>query len=151
LFFFVSKYGMPCDREIGYLHRLGRTGRIGKSGKGLLVALPFESRTLARLKKRTAILESQQYQPTGSLTAEDASKLTGWCGKIQVGHPVLSTLAAGAYLSFVAFYLEYSDVSVKSETIQQAAVNFATHIGLSELPTLPDTLARTAAKKKGKK
>ncbi|KAI9496233.1 P-loop containing nucleoside triphosphate hydrolase protein [Zychaea mexicana] len=37
----VVQVGIPSSRE-QYIHRLGRTGRAGNSGEGILVAAPFE-------------------------------------------------------------------------------------------------------------
>lgn len=38
----VVQLGLPSSREI-YIHRLGRTGRAGKEGEGLLILTPDES------------------------------------------------------------------------------------------------------------
>lgn len=45
----VIQFGMPDNRE-QYVHRLGRTGRGGATGKGWLVLGPFESLFLQELK-----------------------------------------------------------------------------------------------------
>eukprot|EP00521_Asterionellopsis_glacialis_P013941 CAMPEP_0195308052 /NCGR_PEP_ID=MMETSP0707-20130614/38025_1 /TAXON_ID=33640 /ORGANISM="Asterionellopsis glacialis, Strain CCMP134" /LENGTH=798 /DNA_ID=CAMNT_0040372311 /DNA_START=94 /DNA_END=2491 /DNA_ORIENTATION=+ len=45
----VIQFGIPESRE-QYIHRLGRTGRAGKEGNGLLVLSPFESMFLSELK-----------------------------------------------------------------------------------------------------
>lgn len=41
--------GIPSDRE-QYIHRLGRTGREGKGGEGLLLIAPWERYFLDELK-----------------------------------------------------------------------------------------------------
>lgn len=41
--------GLPADRE-QYIHRLGRTGRKGKEGKGLLILAPWEKLFLASVQ-----------------------------------------------------------------------------------------------------
>lgn len=37
----VLQLGVPADRD-QYIHRLGRTGRKGKDGKGILILAPWE-------------------------------------------------------------------------------------------------------------
>lgn len=41
--------GLPKDRE-QYIHRLGRTGRKGKEGEGILLLAPWEEYFLSSLK-----------------------------------------------------------------------------------------------------
>lgn len=41
--------GIPADRE-QYIHRLGRTGRKGKEGKGILMLAPWEDFFLSSVK-----------------------------------------------------------------------------------------------------
>jgi ATP-dependent RNA helicase MSS116 len=43
---FSIQMGLPSDRE-QYIHRLGRTGRKGKEGQGLLLLAPWEEFFLA--------------------------------------------------------------------------------------------------------
>ncbi|WZZ00589.1 hypothetical protein YC2023_072917 [Brassica napus] len=45
----VLQVGLPKDRE-QYIHRLGRTGRKGKEGEGILVLAPWEEYFLSSLK-----------------------------------------------------------------------------------------------------
>jgi ATP-dependent RNA helicase MSS116 len=45
----VLQFGLPASTE-QYIHRLGRTGRAGKLGKGVLVLSPFEEPFLSELK-----------------------------------------------------------------------------------------------------
>lgn len=46
---FVLQVGLPASRE-QYVHRLGRTGRAGKSGRGVLLLHDFEQSFLKNLK-----------------------------------------------------------------------------------------------------
>ena len=41
--------GLPADRE-QYIHRLGRTGRKGKIGQGILLLAPWEEFFLSTIK-----------------------------------------------------------------------------------------------------
>ena len=45
----VFNYHMPFDQQ-GYVHRIGRTGRAGQSGKAVTLVNPFEFRILKRLQ-----------------------------------------------------------------------------------------------------
>jgi superfamily II DNA/RNA helicase len=54
LFFFFTwwlplQVGLPADRE-QYIHRLGRTGRKGKEGQGILLLAPWEEFFLSTTK-----------------------------------------------------------------------------------------------------
>ena len=44
-----EQVGVPADKQ-QYIHRLGRTGRIGKEGKGILLLAPWEEFFLASTK-----------------------------------------------------------------------------------------------------
>ncbi len=46
----VINYNIPEDPEL-YIHRIGRTGRIGKSGKAFSLVCPEDSKALWRIKK----------------------------------------------------------------------------------------------------
>lgn len=45
----VYQVGLPVDRE-QYIHRLGRTGREGKEGEGILLLAPWEQYFLDDIK-----------------------------------------------------------------------------------------------------
>lgn len=44
-----GQVGLPADRE-QYIHRLGRTGRRGKEGQGILLLAPWEEFFLSTVK-----------------------------------------------------------------------------------------------------
>eukprot|EP00339_Tiarina_fusa_P013438 CAMPEP_0117070600 /NCGR_PEP_ID=MMETSP0472-20121206/49601_1 /TAXON_ID=693140 ORGANISM="Tiarina fusus, Strain LIS" /NCGR_SAMPLE_ID=MMETSP0472 /ASSEMBLY_ACC=CAM_ASM_000603 /LENGTH=694 /DNA_ID=CAMNT_0004793773 /DNA_START=59 /DNA_END=2143 /DNA_ORIENTATION=- len=58
----VIQFGLPDSRE-QYIHRLGRTGRAGKPGKGWLVLADFEKPFLRELSKNGASGGGVQMQP----------------------------------------------------------------------------------------
>lgn len=45
----MLQLGVPADRE-QYIHRLGRTGRKGKEGVGILMLAPWEEFFLSSIK-----------------------------------------------------------------------------------------------------
>jgi superfamily II DNA/RNA helicase len=52
---------MPSDRE-QYIHRLGRTGRKGKEGQGILILAPWETCFLNKIKD-LPVTEATPCQP----------------------------------------------------------------------------------------
>ncbi len=48
----VINYDMPYDNEV-YVHRIGRTGRAGRSGVTILFITPKESRSISNLERHT--------------------------------------------------------------------------------------------------
>src|SRR5690625_267086 len=47
----VINYGLPKDPE-SYVHRIGTTGRAGKTGKAISIIRPGESRRLSFIEKK---------------------------------------------------------------------------------------------------
>lgn len=47
----VVQIGAPTNPE-QYIHRLGRTGRAGKKGQGILILTPFEKKFIEHLKRK---------------------------------------------------------------------------------------------------
>lgn len=145
---FVEKYGAPYNIDL-YLHRLGRTGRAGQDGRGLVVLLPFETRFKSKLRRRNVAEANGQFagliEPDPSIDAKvDALKQL-----VRSGHAVLTPSAENACTSFVAHYLEYAGGSGMSGLdVADAATDLACSIGLAGLPTLPDQLHATLLKSK---
>ncbi|WP_457571273.1 DEAD/DEAH box helicase [Desulfovulcanus sp.] len=65
----VVNYDMPYDSET-YIHRIGRTGRAGQSGKTILFVKPQERRMLRVIEKATR----QKITPMGLPTLRDISE-----------------------------------------------------------------------------
>ena len=131
----VVQYGAPYTNEL-YLHRLGRTGRMGKEGRGIQVLLPFEKPYRARLVKKGV----QEMENDGSvyLQEKDSNSLARGKQWVRNAHASLAPKAEVAYLSFVAYYAEYAHSRVSGEKILKAGEAFAKTIGLNHLPALPD-------------
>lgn len=66
----VINYSLPEDPAV-YLHRVGRTGRIGKSGTALNLVSGRELGTLSALEKKFGVVFEQRPMPT----AEEAAGL----------------------------------------------------------------------------
>mmetsp|Transcript_38147 Transcript_38147/g.79322 ORF Transcript_38147/g.79322 Transcript_38147/m.79322 type:complete len:636 (-) Transcript_38147:173-2080(-) len=120
----VIQYGLPNRREL-YLHRLGRTARAGYSGKGILVALPFERLSSLRLR-RNALASwegATDTTPGGPATRVQSAKLVA--------------SAESAYKAFVAYYVGNRH---DKQTVLDAAQELAQSVGLTNLPELPEKL-----------
>jgi superfamily II DNA/RNA helicase len=119
-----------------YFHRLGRCGRAGAEGRGLLVLLPFESRFLTSLQRRKINLFQADFKK------EDfRNNVCNSGDKEQIYTRSMQLAAEAAYISFVAHYLEYAGPTINSEELLNAASDLVAFIGLKNMPTLPRELA----------
>ena len=59
----VFNYHIPFDSE-SYVHRIGRTGRGGKSGEAITLVSPNELRTIKRIEKDVGTTMTTQVIPT---------------------------------------------------------------------------------------
>jgi ATP-dependent RNA helicase DeaD len=59
----VFNYHIPFDSE-SYVHRIGRTGRGGKSGEAITLVTPNELKTIKRIEKDVGTTMSTQVIPT---------------------------------------------------------------------------------------
>ena len=131
-----EQYGAPYNDEL-YLHRLGRTGRAGQEGSGLLVLLPFETRFTSKLRQRNVIeATGEQFANVNEASPGIEAQVKALKQLVRSGHAVLKPSAETACKSFVAHYLEYAGVS--GLVVADAARDLADSFGLVGLPTLPD-------------
>ena len=65
----VLQVGVPSSRE-QYIHRLGRTGRAGREGEGIILLAPFEK---AFLENEVSDLPIQKLEPAG-LTEQEITE-----------------------------------------------------------------------------
>jgi ATP-dependent RNA helicase MSS116, mitochondrial len=140
-FFLVhEQYGAPYNDDL-YLHRLGRTGRAGQQGSGLLVLLPFETRFKAKLGKRNIVeASSGPFANVSSPSPGVEARVVALKQLVRSGHTVLRPSAESACTSFVAHYLEYAGDGASSSNVADAARDLADSFGLAGVPTLPAVL-----------
>lgn len=116
------------------MHRLGRTGRAGQAGCGLLVLLPFE-----RLSRWNQSLDqTNQFAFVNEPSVDVETKIQAVHNHVRGGHSILFPNAEAAYRSFVAHYLEYGGDKLPATNVLEAAKQLATSFGLSSLPSLPE-------------
>ena len=101
----TRQVGIAESKE-AYIHRLGRTGRAGKVGSGLLVLTKAEQRFLRDLKGikvpvHQAFQEQMDLPPSAAFMAQLGPILES------IGNgssPELSDAASSAYRSIIGFY-----------------------------------------------
>jgi ATP-dependent RNA helicase MSS116, mitochondrial len=138
-FFSRSKYGAPYS-DVLYLHRLGRTGRAGQRGAGLLVLLPFEKRIQSKFNKNDVVENEDKFPYINTPTPDVETNLAIIRNYVSGGHPTLTPSAEAAYVSFVAHYLEYGRDKLSGHDVVDAANQLAVSFGLPYVPTLPEVI-----------
>ncbi|KAJ1724669.1 hypothetical protein LPJ53_001097 [Coemansia erecta] len=101
----VLQVGIPSEKD-AYVHRLGRTGRAGKTGEGVILLTPLELGFLKNLKD-IPITESQHYTPEliQSLSKFEADSVKHLASRYESATLNLEQEAIeDAYKSLVAFY-----------------------------------------------
>ena len=132
----VVQTGLPSSAE-QYIHRLGRTARAGRSGRGILILAPFESFFLSSKEVKTLSISSQTLSaetlPSQEIT--DALMLVDNQTKAQ---------AYGAWLGYYKQFL--GKMGVKPQQFVEMANIYAMEI-LGYPGTLPPPMeARTVGK-----
>jgi ATP-dependent RNA helicase MSS116 len=142
----VVQVGMATDRET-YIHRLGRTGRAGKKGQGLLVLSetekPFLKMDLADLDvPRDDFLQGLMNEP---LPKHVEDELAPVLHQTRTGsHPELAKAAESVYRSLFGFYNgRLAAIGIRSkDPLVEMANSFAGQAGLQALPSLSEKLAQ---------
>ncbi|KAK1861182.1 hypothetical protein I4F81_003766 [Pyropia yezoensis] len=91
----VVQVGLPSDKA-QYVHRLGRTGRAGKEGQGVLILSDFESSFLRQVSD-LPLVQMPAPAPPAQLS-EEAERVAGYLARL----PGSSTTSA--YQAWLGFY-----------------------------------------------
>ncbi|KFK40516.1 hypothetical protein AALP_AA2G006100 [Arabis alpina] len=127
----VIQVGIPSDRE-QYIHRLGRTGREGKSGEGLLLIAPWERYFLDELKDLPL-----EPIPVPDLDSRVKLEVDQSMAKID------TSIKEAAYHAWLGYYNSVRETGRDKTTLAELANRFCFSIGLEKPPPL---FRRTAVK-----
>ncbi|KAF8112532.1 hypothetical protein N665_0063s0018 [Sinapis alba] len=121
----VLQVGLPKDRA-QYIHRLGRTGRKGKEGEGILLLAPWEEYFLSSLKD----LPITKY----SLPSTDPETVK----KVQKAlcHVEMRNKEA-AYQAWLGYYNSQKMIGRDKERLVELANEFSRSMGLDNPPAIP--------------
>ena len=134
----VVQLGMPSSRE-QYIHRLGRTGRAGASGKGWLVLGPFESMFLEELTKITIPKNPQLIDLLNKSTLDETDDvMQSLMERVQNGDQVLNKSGEGSYQAFMGYYLgQMKRMRMnRKERLVEIANEFSASMGFRNPPAL---------------
>ncbi|CAM6120446.1 unnamed protein product [Calypogeia fissa] len=120
----VIQLGIPAGRE-EYVHRLGRTGRAGKEGQGVLILAPWEQQFLRALKD----IPITEYK---DLTVSDKAEK-----KVNAALAVVSTdTKEKAYQAWLGYYNSAKMLSLNKTELVRLANFFSSTLGMDEPPIL---------------
>ena len=134
----VLQFGIPESRE-QYIHRLGRTGRAGKEGQGILVLAPFEA---GFVKELTNIEISENKEASnligGPTDPKVAQSIERVLARIKSGDAKLTLSAEQSYQAFLGYYrghMKRTTIRTKDDLVDTAN-SLARIMGLKEQPGL---------------
>ncbi|CAL0312671.1 unnamed protein product [Lupinus luteus] len=120
----VIQVGMPTDRG-QYIHRLGRTGREGKEGEGILLIAPWEEYFLHEIKD----LPLEKFN-LPDIDQQTNIKVEDSMAKID------SDIKEAAYHSWLGYYNSIREIGREKSTVSDLANRFSKSIGLQRPPAL---------------
>ncbi|CAM0137485.1 hypothetical protein VKS41_003152 [Umbelopsis sp. WA50703] len=140
----VLQVGVPSSRE-QYIHRLGRTGRAGKDGEGVIVLAPFEE---AFIRNEVADLPLERQDAKAILASSEDAR--------EVVHEAAAKLSPNfiddAYMSFLGYYSSRMPIlnQPRSDTLVHAK-QFLHGFGVTEVPHMsPSLLAKMGLSSKSR-
>ncbi|KAK9716542.1 hypothetical protein RND81_06G240200 [Saponaria officinalis] len=120
----VIQVGIPTDKE-QYIHRIGRTGREGKDGEGILVLAPWEEHFLEEI--------GDLHVERSSAPLIDQEMKT----KMDVAMSKVETSAKeAAYHAWLGYYNTIRETGRDKTSLVKRANQFSESIGLEKPPAL---------------
>ncbi|GMP96221.1 hypothetical protein CsSME_00044958 [Camellia sinensis var. sinensis] len=120
----VIQVGIPSDRE-QYIHRLGRTGREGKAGEGILLLAPWEEYFLYDIND----LPIEKF-PLPHIDPDVKTKMKNSLSKID------ANIKEAAYHAWLGYYNSVREIGRDKTTLVDLANQFCQSIGLEKTPAL---------------
>ncbi|XVE64875.1 hypothetical protein DITRI_Ditri07aG0136700 [Diplodiscus trichospermus] len=127
----VIQVGIPSDRE-QYIHCLGRTGREGKDGEGILLIAPWEEYFLNEIEDLPL-----QKLSLPHLDPDVKQQLEFSMAKID------GSIKEGAYHAWLGYYNSIREIGRDKMTLVELANQFSQSIGLQRPPSI---FSKTALK-----
>ncbi|CAO2176699.1 unnamed protein product [Urochloa humidicola] len=126
----VIQVGIPADRE-QYIHRLGRTGRKGKEGQGLLLLAPWEKYFLGTVKD-LSISEAALPSVDSSVETEVKNAVR----KVEMKSKEC------AYQAWLGYYNSNKTIGRDKSRLVHLAEEFSQSMGLAVPPAIPRNILR---------
>lgn len=120
----VIQVGIPLDRD-QYIHRLGRTGREGKNGEGILLLAPWEEHFLDEIRGLPIERSSAPH-----LDQDMKVKMEDSMAKID------TSVKEAAYHAWLGYYNSQSEICRDKTSLVKWANEFCESIGLQKPPAL---------------
>ncbi|RUS16159.1 P-loop containing nucleoside triphosphate hydrolase protein [Endogone sp. FLAS-F59071] len=132
----VLQIGVPSSRE-QYIHRLGRTGRAGKDGEGVIILAPFEEtfirQQISDLPIQKAAIDTFQITPQHKEEVQNVLSKVAEEG----GHE----LFRDAYMAYLGYYTgRISDLKLPRRDTLTHASHFIKAFGVEEVPYLSSNM-----------
>ncbi|KAF9669066.1 hypothetical protein SADUNF_Sadunf14G0069100 [Salix dunnii] len=121
----VIQVGLPASRE-QYIHRLGRTGRKGKEGEGILLLAPWEEFFLSTVKD-LPITEA----PMPSIDPDTKKKVERALSQLDMNSKQT------AYQAWLGYYNSQKKVGNDKYRLVELANEFSRSMGLDTPPAIP--------------
>uniref|UniRef100_A0A7N1A7X8 ATP-dependent RNA helicase n=1 Tax=Kalanchoe fedtschenkoi TaxID=63787 RepID=A0A7N1A7X8_KALFE len=121
----VIQVGLPADRE-QYIHRLGRTGRKGKQGQGILLLAPWEEFFLSSIKDLPVTKA-----PSPSVDPDTKKKVERALSQVDMKNK------EAAYQAWLGFYNSVKSVGRDKHRLVELANEFSRSMGLDNPPAIP--------------
>ncbi|KAK9121831.1 hypothetical protein Syun_019448 [Stephania yunnanensis] len=121
----VIQIGLPADRE-QYIHRLGRTGRKGKEGQGILLLAPWEEFFLSSIRDLPI---SKASAP--SVDPEIKKKVERALSQVEMKNK------EAAYQAWLGYYNSNKTVGKDKYRLVELANDFSRSMGLANPPAIP--------------
>uniref|UniRef100_A0A1J3D043 ATP-dependent RNA helicase n=2 Tax=Noccaea caerulescens TaxID=107243 RepID=A0A1J3D043_NOCCA len=121
----VVQMGLPSGRE-QYIHRLGRTGRKGKEGEGVLMLAPWEEYFLASVKDLS--LTKSSLPP---IDPEAVKKVQKGLSQVEMKNK------EAAYQAWLGYYKSQKMIARDTTRLVELANEFSRSMGLDIPPSIP--------------
>ncbi|BFG22143.1 hypothetical protein CerSpe_084160 [Prunus speciosa] len=121
----VIQVGVPADRQ-QYIHRLGRTGRKGKEGQGILLLAPWEEFFLSTIKDLPITKGS-----VPSVDPDTTKKVERALSKVEMKNK------EAAYQAWLGYYNSNKKVGRDKHRLVELANEFSRSMGLDNPPAIP--------------